>query len=129
MRMAGAIALALGLTFAMNCDKTSPNIPTPLKPLQLLAPTGGGTFKVGSNQVIKWTINDKLKIGSVKVELSLDAGASFLQPLGGRSFTYPDTTYSWTVDSSQVSNQCLIVVSEYNDRSINDPSEIFSVTQ
>jgi hypothetical protein len=127
--LVGAIALACAIALGMNCKDNSTSPVPPPKPLQLLQPTGSENFKVGSTQVIKWIINDKLKIGSVKVELSLDAGISFLLPLGGRSFSYPDTSYSWTVDSSQVSNQCLIVVSEYNERSINDQSGIFSVTK
>jgi Bacterial Ig domain len=124
----GALALAGAFAFAMNCNNSTPNNPTPKPTLQLLAPIGGESYKVGSTVNVRWTINDKTKVSSVKLELSTDDGVLYAV-LANKSFSYPDTSYSWTVDSTQVSSKCLIMISDYVDRSITDQSKEFTVTQ
>ena len=113
----------------VGCHKeTNPVQPPPLKPLELLYPKGGESFKADSTVLIRWQINDSTKIpsGSVVVELSIDNGKIY-SALGTGSHPLDTTSYSWTVDSSQVSDSCRIRVRDYNDRSVTDMSGRFTV--
>ena len=112
----------------MNCDNG--NGPNPVtKPLEIVSPKGGESYTVGQSVEIKWKINDASKIGSVGITLSLDNGKTFsAYDLELTSIYPPTTTFSWTIASDQVSDQCVIEVREYNDHSINDKSGAFTVS-
>ena len=81
MRICSIITVVsmIGFTAAafFGCD--SGNGPAgETKPLEIVAPKGGESYKVGQTVEIRWKINDASKIGSVGIVLSLDNGKTFL---------------------------------------------------
>ena len=100
----------------------------PGKPLELVQPVGGETWHAGDTVTIQWKINDSTKVSSVIIKLSTNNGMTydFMITSAGSVFP-PQTSFPWVIDSSQVSDQCIIRVSDYNDPSIRDESGVFSV--
>jgi len=94
--------------------------------LEIIHPAGGEIWAVGGTYLIQWRIIDSLKVSSVVVALSLDNGKTF-NALFGNTFPKDTTSVVWSVDSSRVSNQCVIRVYDYIDYSIQDKSETFSI--
>jgi hypothetical protein len=129
MLLAGLSACAVALVLAIGCDKGTGPAPQK-KPLELLYPTGGNSFKVDSIVTIRWRINDTISISSVVVELSIDNGKTyppaFLISTGGSVFR-PDTSISWTITSSEVSDSCIINIYKYGEGSTNDKSGRFTI--
>jgi hypothetical protein len=113
------------LTAGIFCDTEEAIIPK--QPLELLQPKGGESYKVNQTVVIQWQVNDTLHISTVGIRLSLDGGKSFPQFLGGISFPLTTNSYSWVVESSQISSQCVIKVFDYIDVSVSTVSGVFSV--
>ena len=102
------------------------------KPLNILYPKGGETYKVNQTVRVRWQINDSTKIGSVRIDLSLDRGKTFpitfISPSGG-SFSRNITQYDWKIENASISDSCVIKVREYNEGSLNDRSGVFSIRQ
>jgi|WetSurMetagenome_2_1015567.scaffolds.fasta_scaffold190689_2 hypothetical protein len=99
-------------------------------PLELVQPKGGSgqSFKVGESVLVKWSIHDQSKIGSVRVDYSLDNGKTWsANPLFDNSYTFPETTRVWTPTAAQESNEFVLKVREYNDPTIYDKSAAFIV--
>jgi hypothetical protein len=123
------VSLMIGcwLAVCVNCDNgTGPNGTT--KPLELVAPKGGGSYQVGQTVEVKWKINDANKISSVGIKLSLDNGKSYLgYDLEPESIFPPTTSFSWTITDDQVSTQCILKIYDYIDNSINDKSSTFTI--
>lgn len=120
--------LGFGLIAGMSCKNATQPKPTPIKPLELIQPKGGEHYKVGDTVQISWKTNDSTYISSVEVLLL----PGFLNyPLGGRSFPL-DTTITWIIDSTQVSNGCYIEICDYldptNPHDPPDSSGRFSIT-
>jgi hypothetical protein len=113
----------------INCNDINDPNPPPAGPLELMAPKGGESYKVGQTVEIKWKINDESKVASVGIKLSLDNGKSYLvNDLESHSIPSTTTSFQWTITSDQVSSQCIIKVYEYNDASINDKSTAFTIS-
>jgi hypothetical protein len=98
------------------------------KPLELLQPVGGEGYNAGETVAIKWKINDTANISSVRIKLSTNNGVSF-SDIADHSFEPSITSYDWTVDSEFISNQCIILIADYIDGSINDKSALFSINK
>jgi hypothetical protein len=114
--------------FAIGC-KSDPVVVAPPKPLVILAPKGGEAYKVNQTVQVQWQINDKTKIGSVQIDLSLNRGKSFPITLANHSFPTDTTEYAWKIDTSYHSDSCIMRVKEYNTTSINDLSGVFSISK
>jgi hypothetical protein len=99
---------------------------TTIQPLELVQPVGGETWLAGDPVPILWKINDRTKLSSIVVSLSLDSGKTFTA-MFGYSFDLDSTSVQWISNSTQVSDQCIIRVSDYIDGSIQDRSGVFSV--
>jgi hypothetical protein len=101
------------------------------KPLELLYPTGGESFKVDSVVTIRWRINDTTQVSSVVVKLSTNNGLtySYLISSAGSIFP-PELSIPWTITSDQVSTQCKIWIYEYQPGhpEVSDKSAVFTVT-
>ncbi len=113
------------------CEKNT-NPTSFMGPLELLQPKGGESFKVGVGEsvTIKWSIHDQNQIGSVIIDYSIDGGKIWsVNSITDHSFTYPETIYVWIPTASQISNQFVLKVREYDDRTINDKSDPFTVHQ
>ena len=123
-----SLLVGCGMTAFISCDNgAGPSGTT--KPLELVAPKGGGSYQVGQTVEVKWKINDATKISSVGIKLSLDNGKSYLgNDLETSSIFPPTTSFSWTIADDQVSSQCIIEVYDYIDNSINDKSSTFTIT-
>jgi hypothetical protein len=115
----------------VTCNNST-NPPPFTGPLELLQPKSG-SFKVGDHVTIKWSIHDRSRIGSVAINYSRDNGKTWADSLlgenliGDSSYTYPETTHVWTPTDLQKSNQFVLKVREYNDRTIYDKSASFVV--
>jgi hypothetical protein len=99
-------------------------------PLELVYPKGGSSrsFTVGDTVMILWSIHDKNQISSVGIRYSLDSGKTWAQnSIGGTSFSYPDTSYKWIIDSTKASNQFVLKVYDYMTTSIFDKSAPFII--
>jgi hypothetical protein len=99
-------------------------------PLELLQPKGGSgvSFTVGESVLVKWFIHDQSKIGSVRVDYSLDNGKTWsANPLFDNSYTYPETSRVWTPTIAETTSQFMLKVREYNDPTIYDKSAAFVV--
>lgn len=94
--------------------------------LELVQPVGGESYTVGDTVQIQWKINDSTKITTVVVALSLDSGMTFT-PLFGHSFSVDTTSALLVVDSTQVSNQAIIKVYDYQDPYCFDASGSFTI--
>jgi hypothetical protein len=113
-----------GCAVFMNCDNGS-GPGQPVKPLEIVAPKGGESYKVGQTVTVKWKVNDLINISTVGVRLSIDNGKSYKE-LAEHSLT-PDTTFfTWIPDSA--SSQCVIKVYSYTDDLVFDKSGVFTVT-
>jgi hypothetical protein len=124
------LSLLIGcwMTAFISCDDGAGPSGT-AKPLELLAPKGGGSYQVGQTVEVKWKINDATKISSVGIRLSLDNGKSYLgNDLELTSIFPPTTSFSWTITADQVSTQCMLKIYDYIDNSIYDKSSIFTIT-
>jgi hypothetical protein len=103
MKRNSILFLVIGTAFILGTHCNSGTNPKPhvVGPLELLYPKGGESFKVGDTIRIKWSIHDQSQVGSVGIKYSLSGGAPWnVNLLGPGSFTYPDTSYLWTVTSS-----------------------------
>ena len=99
-------------------------------PLVLLDPLGGENFKVGETVPIKWTIHDKSQVGSVAIKYSLSVGSNWsVNDIGDKSFSYPDTSYPWTITDTYKSNQFALKIYEYNNHTPSDSSARFVIRQ
>jgi len=103
-----------------------PNNAVPAPTLEIVQPIGGETYHAGDTATIQWKINDSSQNLNIVIDFSLDNGNHFTT-LFGRSFPPETTSVLWIIDSSQVSNQCIIFIHDYFDYSIQDRSGIFSV--
>ena len=116
------------LAVFMTCDNGTGPTP-PAKTLEIVAPKGGESYKVGQTVTIKWKINDATKISSVGIKLSPDNGKTIPNiDLETSSIFPPTDSFSWTITSDQASTQCVIKVYDYLDKSINDQSGVFTVS-
>jgi hypothetical protein len=122
LRILNTILLGI-LATGFYCDTTTNK---PSDPLEIIQPKGGETYTVGQTVEIKWKINDFSQILSVAVQLSTDNGKSITY-LADHSISSETTSFSWTIQTDQVSNQCFVKVYEYNDKSIYAKSGIFTV--
>ncbi len=89
----------LGLAIDLGADEYSPPI------LTVTSPVAGEVWAAGSQHTIAWkTVGMR---GSLDIELSLDAGQSWL----ALETHAPDTgVYTWTVDADMNSQECLVRV-------------------
>jgi hypothetical protein len=121
------VASMLGfMTLTTNCNNSTN--PSPPKPLQLLQPVAGKTFKVGSPVTIQWKINDSTKISTVEVDLSIDSGKTFPMTIGDQSFLPETTSITWTPTQAQASTGCVVKVKSYVPPYLPDQSGIFTVS-
>jgi hypothetical protein len=124
------VSLMVGglMTALVSCDNGAGPI-VPPKPLELLAPKGGGSYQVGQTVEVKWKINDTNKIFSVGIKLSLDNGKSYLgNDLETSSIFRPTTSFSWTITDDQVSSQCILKIYDYVENTIYDKSSTFTIS-
>ncbi|MBN1128690.1 MAG: hypothetical protein JXA71_06870 [Chitinispirillaceae bacterium] len=112
-----------------GCHKeNNPVQPPPLKPLELLYPKGGESFKADSTVLIRWQINDSTKISSVMARLSTNNGMTYDVVITSSGPVFPPlTSVSWIAAAGQASTQCRIRIYDYQDGSINDQSGVFTV--
>jgi hypothetical protein len=127
--MLRALALCGLLIVTISCDKGTNSSTPPFKTLELLQPRGGESYKVNQTVAIRWRINDTSNISTVGIMLSLDGGKTWPLSLGNGSFPPETTSFSWTIESTQVSDQCMIKVYDYISQSINDRSGVFLVSR
>lgn len=126
--MLRAFALCGLLIVTISCDKGTDSNTPPFKTLELLQPRGGESFKVNHTVAIIWRVNDTSQISTVGILLSLDGGKTWPITLGNGSFPPETTSFYWTIESTQVSGQCMIKVYDYISQPINDRSGVFSVS-
>jgi hypothetical protein len=129
MCVAALIASGLLIALSAGCKENNPvTPPPPPKPLELLYPKGGESFKVDSSIVIRWKINDSTKVVGVVIYLSLDNGITFdtLIDKSGQ-VSPPQDSFPWTTVAGHVSTQCIIRVWDYLDHSVMDKSGAFTV--
>jgi hypothetical protein len=124
------IGLSCAFLFFFQCKSGTETQPTPPPTLELLYPKGGETFKVGDTVTVKWTIHDQTAFKAVGISYSLDSGKTVpttqlilnpKPPFG--SFTYPDTMYTWVIDSLYISNKFVLVIWDYNGACISGSSK------
>jgi len=91
--------------------------------LTVQSPNGGEVWAVGETEEITWT---DVNIYNVKIELSKDNGTSWSTIVE----TAPNTgTYSWLVESTVSSTQCLIRITNVDDGLVYDVSDaVFTIT-
>ena len=113
-----SIVLGCCAAFSMSCDNASNPAPATKKALVLVKPAGGEKYRVGDTMKIAWQINDSSAIaqGSVIIWNSIDGGKTWpsTRTIGNGSFPLDETTYSWVIDSSSVSNNFEISVTDYD---------------
>jgi formylglycine-generating enzyme required for sulfatase activity/Leucine-rich repeat (LRR) protein len=93
----------------------------PIGTIDVTSPDGGEGYEVYTNPVITWTATGT--VGNVKIELSTDNGSSWLELVYS---TENDGNYIWLVPD-QVSNQCLIRISETDGFPSNTSDNVFSI--
>ena len=123
------LAAGLLITACIQCDKGT-NPPPFNGPLELVYPKAANTtIHVGDTVQIRWSIHDTNQISSIEVRCSLDSGVTWPSTLviGTSSHAYPDTTQTWIVSSSQISNKFVLMVRDYNNRAIYNNSSAFTV--
>lgn len=127
-QMLGVIAVCcVTAVSVLSCKK--PNGPDRSKAaLKLVSPNGGETFTVGEEIVIRWEANLDSVVG-VDFQFSPDNGMtmfyineSTVRPedpsWGTWRWTIPEEVgYSWGEKLSTVSEQCFLVVQEYQEGS------------
>ena len=85
--------------------------------LTVQAPNGGEIWIVGQTEEITWA---EVNVYDVKIELSEDNGSSWSTIVE----TTPNTgTYSWVVESTDSSTQCLIKITNVDDVLVYDISD------
>jgi Secretion system C-terminal sorting domain len=91
--------------------------------LSLESPNGGEVWLVGETEEISWA---DANVYNVKIELSEDNGTSWSTIVE----TTPNTgTYSWIVESTVSSTQCLIRITNVDDGLVYDVSDaVFIIT-
>lgn len=85
------------------------------KKIELSNPNGGEVLDNSSQTNIRWNNNGIDSIG--KIEFSTDNGVSWQTIIN--SIQLSNTTYSWTLPSTTVSNQCLIKITSGNNIAIS----------
>jgi hypothetical protein len=93
--------------------------------ITVMIPKGGEVWKVGDSQDITWTASPG--ITNVKIELSLDSGASYPQVIAAS--TPNDGTFTWNpIPPEAASDHCRIRISDAANGAVNDTSNAdFSV--
>lgn len=84
--------------------------------ITVTSPDGGEIWTVGTTKTIQWTSTGS--VGDVKIEYSSDRGTSWNTVV---SSTSNDGSYSWTIPND-VSNQCVVRISEASDGNPSDTS-------
>jgi hypothetical protein len=100
-------------------------------PLVLLSPLGDKNYVVGDTVRIKWRIMDRDQISSVEIVYSLDGGHTYSSSnyLGTGSFSYPDTSFLWTITNTQKAKKFVLKVRDYNNHILRDSSSAFIIAQ
>ena len=86
--------------------------------LTVLAPIGGETWVIGTNQTIQWTSSNVS--GDVRIELSRNGGSTFSDTLF--ALTSNDGSETWTVSGSPTTS-AMICISSINIPSLCDSSD------
>lgn len=90
--------------------------------LNLIFPNGGEYWLTGTSEAIVWSSE---KVDDVKIELSIDNGASWNTIVDSMAST---GIYSWTVNSPIYSDECLIKVSKLSNPGFYDESDtVFTI--
>ena len=91
--------------------------------LTVQSPNGGEVWIVGETKEITWT---EINVYDVKIELSEDDGTSWSTIVES---TPNIGTYSWVVESTVSSTQCLIRITNFDDGLVYDISDaVFIIT-
>jgi len=94
-------------------------------PIEVLTPNGGEVWAKGTVQNITW--NADASITYVKIELSLDSGATYTIPVAGS--TANDGIHEWNVPEVAVGTTNRIKISKLTDSSVFDTSDAdFEIT-
>ena len=131
MLIGWALAGMIGACFILIQCNNATNPPPPPPALELIYPKGGSgqSFQVGQTITIVWSIHDQNQVGSVGIEYSLDGGKTWgVFPELTHSFSYPDTSYQWTIDAAYASDEFIIKVYEYINNYPTDASKPFTIT-
>ena len=81
-----------------------------------------GTYYIGKSYNITWS-SEYLASEFVSISFSYDNGSSWTELA---SITEDDGSYSWTIPEN-LSDECLIRVTEYGNPAVYDDSEVFSI--
>ena len=100
------------------------------KYIEILSPTGGETWEVGTTQKITWI---QPGVGAVDLVYSMDGGKTWTEIVYGlilRQLTGGSNTttkqYNWEIPDTP-SAQCLIKINDSETGSISDESDVFSI--
>jgi len=95
----------------------------PSTSITVIAPNGGESLQIGTDQNITWTSTGS--ITNVKIEYSTNSGSSWNIITGSAANT---GNYSWTIPNTP-SSTCLVRLSDAANAGINDTSNgVFSIT-
>ena len=123
------------LSLIIGCTSGNNPKPTPPRPLALLNPVGGNgvILYVGDTVTVRWSVKnipDSNQVSSVGIRYSLDGGTTFPNTQfidQSSSVTPPDTTYLWTIDSTQISNSFVVKIYDYSNNVPFDKSAPFII--
>lgn len=115
--------ISAGNCYLKIANQTNPVIydwsdqPFRISKLSIINPNLGGLYQAGSNRDIEWVAE---QVSNVKLEFSNNGGSTWDTIVESTPAAVGNT--DWLVPS-EVSNQCLLRVSDTHDSSINDISE------
>ncbi|MCB9059407.1 MAG: VCBS repeat-containing protein [Calditrichae bacterium] len=91
--------------------------------VNVLSPSGGEKWEIGSTQTIQWESNN---VANIKIEISINGGTNYQTIIDAVNSS--PSGYQWVV-ANLYSNQCLIRISNSENSSVNAvSSEYFSIT-
>jgi hypothetical protein len=109
--------------FAIATAPPPPPPPPPASQITVVSPNGGEVWQAQSIQQIAWTTSGT--VGPVRIELTLNGGASFSEIVASTSNT---GTYAWAVPNSP-SSACGVRISQASNGSPSDTSNaVFTIT-
>ncbi|MBN1983151.1 MAG: hypothetical protein JW795_16575 [Chitinivibrionales bacterium] len=125
--------------FFFGCK--SPEEPNGQKPdngfLQLKAPLGGETFKVGDKVTVKFIVTPA-EVLQTDISVSIDNGATFKEVTSASipSKGAIEQSYEWTigqeketVDYKATNTTCILKIRDYRDATHNDKSKAFTINK
>lgn len=114
--------------FLLTCGNGADTGETEYKELTVLTPENGDTVRVGDTVLVSWAYPPDWMYSQVLIQLYGSKGLVSFGDITPGGINKPQDTVLWIVKASQKSNDCYIMVREYNGNDYAVTDGFFTIT-